>query len=411
MNDLLIFVLIVFLGLIPFGFGVVYFLYKRTIVMPVALMVFISSMFCAIVAFAVSEYGFNSLYWAIPTCLIFLVSTNAVFKKTIQKPLIDLKKQLDEVAKKGNLEITISDQYLSINNEMGDIMKSSKLMIESLHKTADFANQIAKGDFENEYELVSDKDKLGLSLQNMRNSLVEAKAKENERKKIEEQQNWVTNGIAKFSDILRSEQSVRNLSELFLSNLLDYMDANQGGLFIVNDEQEDNIYYELVGCVAYDRNKLLQRDFKVGEGLVGRCAYERKTIYLTEVPENYVNITSGLGTSNPRSIAIVPAIINDKVYAIMELASFHNLEKYQIEFLEKIGENIASSISTLKVNEQTQKLLEESKQQSEELAAQEEEMRQNLEELQATQEEMQRKENELLTLTEELQNKINEQDN
>jgi len=111
---------------------------------------------------------------------------------------------------------------------------------------------------------------------------------------------------------------------------------------------------------------------------------------MEEVPENYVHVTSGLGESNPRSILLVPAILNDEVYAVIELVSFNKFATYQIEFVEKIGENIASTLSNAKVGNRTNKLLEQSKQQSEELAAQEEEMRQNLEELQATQEEVER---------------------
>lgn len=408
MNDLLIFICIVLFALIPFGFGVVYMLYKKTIVMPVALMVFVSSMFCAIVAFAVSEFGFNSLYWAIPACLAFLVSTNAVFKKLIQKPLIDLKNQMDSITRSGDLTFTINEKYLHIKNEMGAIMRSTHGLISSLHGTSAFANEIAKENFNAKYKILSDKDVLGKSLQDMQSSLLEAEKREQIRKADEDRQKWITHGVAKFSDLLRSEHDVKKLGETFLSYLLDYLEAIQGGLFLLNDQDENQVFYELIACVAYDRKKLMNKTFKVGQGLVGRCAYEQKTIHLTEIPDDYVTITSGLGTSNPTNLLLIPAIVNEKVFAVLELASFQPFEDYHIEFLEKIGENIASSISTLRINEQTIALLEESKLKGEELAAQEEEMRQNMEELQATQEEMHRKESEMQNLIASLQERIKE---
>ena len=113
---------------------------------------------------------------------------------------------------------------------------------------------------------------------------------------------------------------------------------------------------------------------------------------MTDVPDNYVSITSGLGDANPRAILIVPLKFNDKVFGVIEMASFTEYEDYKIKFIEKLAESIASTISTVKVNMQTVKLLEDSKMKSEELASQEEEMRQNLEELQTTQEESARRE-------------------
>ena len=152
-----------------------------------------------------------------------------------------------------------------------------------------------------------------------------------------------------------------------------------------------------------------KKNIALGEGLVGRCAFESLPIILTDVPDNYINITSGLGDANPTSILLIPSVLNNKVYAVIELVSFENFNDFEIKFVINIGENLASTIANIKTNIQTQKLLEETSFQREELSAKEEEMRQNLEELQATQEEMKRKELELTKLNEELQSKLNAQ--
>ncbi len=222
----------------------------------------------------------------------------------------------------------------------------------------------------------------------MRKSLKIAKEQEAQRKLEDQKQNWATQGLAKFGEILRqNNDDMHEFSYHIISNLVKYIDANQGGIFMLNDDDKNDVYIELLSFYAYERRKYMEKRIEVGVGLIGRCVKEQKTIYMTDLPDEYINITSGLGQSRPNALLIVPLKVNDQIFGVVELAGFNQFEDHVIKFVEEVGESIASTISTTKINIRTSQLLEQSQQQSEEMAAQEEEMRQNMEELQATQEE------------------------
>ena len=290
------------------------------------------------------------------------------------------------------------------NDEIGEMAAALNALIRGLKETTDFALEIGKENFESGFVPLSENDDLGNALLEMRTNLNRAAIEDNRRKKEDEQRNWAAQGIAKFSDLLRqNNDNIEKLSSDVISNLVKYCDANQGGLFLINDDNPDNKYIEMSSAYAFNRKKFLENKIEMGVGLIGRAVQESETIYITDIPDNYITITSGLGDDNPKSILIVPLIINEKVYGVIEMASFKEFEKYKIDFIEKIGENIASTFSSVKINIRTAHLLETTKQQAEEMRAQEEEMRQNMEELQATQEESSRREAELEKKVEEFE--------
>jgi len=303
-------------------------------------------------------------------------------------------KKISAVIKDASLGKINNSIDIDRKDEVGLIGESSKLLMAGLTKTTQFAQEIGKGNYESEFELLSPDDTLGKALIEMRQNLIKAQQLEKEHQKENQKQDWVNKGLANFNEVLRTSSNTQELSHNILKNLIDYLNVNQGGLFIktINDEQEE--IYTLSSAIAYSRKKLINKNIPVGIGLVGRCAFEKKSIYITDVPNDYIDITSGLGTANPRVILIVPLISNNEVHGVIELASFNKLEEYKISFVEKLGESIASTLEASAVNERTKLLLEQSKIQSEEIAAQEEEMRQNLEELQATQEDSRHRESE-----------------
>jgi len=225
----------------------------------------------------------------------------------------------------------------------------------------------------------------------------------NKSRVVEEKQNWVATGIANIAEILRQEDGDQ-IYTILLTAIVKYIEANQGGLYLVNEDEAGEKYLELVSCYAFERQKFITKRIEIGQGLIGQCYLESEAMIIKEIPEEYINITSGLGDSPPTFIAIIPLKQENNIAGVLEIALFKELESYQIEFLNKLGEGIASFISTNSLNVKTKNLLEQSQMQMEQLRAQEEEMRQNMEELQATQEEMQRKEKEYIDRIEELEN-------
>ncbi len=294
---------------------------------------------------------------------------------------------------------------IETHDEIGDLIVKLNIFIDSLQKTAEFAVQLGQGNFDVEYKPLSDKDILGNALLRLREDLKRALEEEEKRKQEERIRQWTNEGISKFADILRQKtENLEELARIVIKNLVNYLNANQGAFFYLNDEDKNNVRLELLATYAYNRERKKKKYFKLGEGLVGTVALEKSTVYMTDIPEDYISITSGLGGAKPRSLLIVPLNAEDKIIGVIELASFNELKDYEIKFVERVAESIAATFSMTKINEITNKLLNQAQMQAAEMAAKEEEMRQNLEELKATQEEAARREAELQSLLNGIEN-------
>lgn len=262
-----------------------------------------------------------------------------------------------------------------------------------VQKLTGFIEAIASGNYTVDLNS-GDQDELNGTLITMRDRL---------RKNAEEdqQRNWASTGLAQGGEILR----INNAQELYdsvIKFVVKYTASNQGGLFVLTDDDQDK-QLELVSCYAYERKKFLSRKVGIGQGMIGQCFLEKEKIHLVEIPEDYVNITSGLGAANPSSLLLIPLKTNDVVYGVLELASFKPYKDHEIEWVERLAESIASTVASVRANENMRQLLEQTQQQAEEMKSQEEEMRQNMEELSATQEEMSRKEREYISRISELE--------
>jgi signal transduction histidine kinase/putative methionine-R-sulfoxide reductase with GAF domain len=307
-------------------------------------------------------------YWATATMANSLTKSIITVKDSLQD--LSSGKKIDKIEVKHN-------------NEIGIMTASLNSLVDGVNAYSMFAREIGNGNLDADFKALGDEDELGNSLIQMRNNLKKIDLKEKEQK-------WLSEGIATINDLLRVSDNLKELCKQLTGKIARHLNANQISIYLL--EKEDNhAYIELVASFAYDRDKHHAQRINVGDGLLGQAVLEKNYIYLAQVPDNYVKITSGLGDATPTALIIFPLIYNEEVEGVIEIASFHKFEQFEIEFLKKATESIAASISTTKTAERTRALLEETRQMSEEMKAQEEELRQNNEELQATQEEMARK--------------------
>ena len=311
--------------------------------------------------------------------ILTAIGISILFSKSLLQPLNSMTGTLDMVSKGILPEKIESDS----NDEFGQMATKVDGLVQTLKGSAQFARLVGEGKFDAPYKPASEDDMLGLALLNMRENLIENERKDKER-------NWIVRGVAEVAEILRMHDSLDALGDDVLQFIIEKIGAIQGVFYIVNDEQKEKLI-EMRASFAYGRKKYLKKSFRFAEGLVGQAAAERDYVMRTEIPTEYVTISSGiLGDQKPNCILIVPLITNEEVYGVVEFAGLKKFDPSQIKFVQELSLILARTIFNIKVNERTRKLLGESQTLSAELTEKQEVLRQNAEEMRATQEELQR---------------------
>lgn len=165
-----------------------------------------------------------------------------------------------------------------------------------------------------------------------------------EEAKVEAQKRrWVSQSIQELGDMVRYQKDERNIFDQIISNVVKTLEANQGSFYKVEGEGKDT-FVQLKACYAYSRKKYIDQRLSPGEGLIGQCYLEKELIYLTDIPQGYTYITSGLGEATPNSLLVLPLTFNGKVEGIIEIASFKLLEEHQHEYLEGVGSLLGNFI-------------------------------------------------------------------
>jgi len=355
----------------------------------------------------------RTLTWSLITLaiLIVIVVLIAAFymSTNIILPTMKLRNYVELMGKGEIPEINIRSRKTAVG-QMTEAVHSLK---ESLMRTADFARNIGAGNFDIEYKPLSEHDELGIALVQMRESLHKANQDNQFR-------HWMSTGFARINEVLRDNNNdISKLTDEIIAVMVRHLHAFHGGIYLIEtDEISGEEWIQLHGSFAMDQRLKAKSKLNVGEGLIGQAIKNGECIHLENAPNSYVSISSGLGEAPASHILIVPLRYRGKVYGAVELASFNSFAPSESQFIENSGETMASTIASVKVNMLTQRLLDETRLQTERLASQEEEMRQTNDELshqsqllQASEEELKESNLELKANARELehQNEILEQ--
>jgi HAMP domain-containing protein len=194
------------------------------------------------------------------------------------------------------------------------------------------------------------------------------------------EQDWLKTNLARFTRMLQGQRDMTTVSQMVLSELAPLVDAQQG-VFYVNSGNNGNALMQLLGSYAFTERKNLANEFRPGQGLVGQCVLERERILLTNVPDDYIHIGSGLGQGTPLNIIVLPVLFENEVKAVIELASFNRFNDTHLTFLDQLTESIGIVLNTIEANTRTEQLLQQSQALATELQSQQDELKKTNEQL------------------------------
>ncbi|NNG21904.1 HAMP domain-containing protein [Telluria aromaticivorans] len=180
------------------------------------------------------------------------------------------------------------------------------------------------------------------------------------------QQDWLKTNLARFTRLLQGQRDLQAVTKLILSELAPLVSAHHG-VFYMMDSQETDARLRMIASYGYRSSRKLPTSFLPGEGLVGQCALEKTRIWLTDVPRDYIVVSSGLGAAPPNNIVVLPILFEQQVKAVIEIASLDRFTETHLSFLDQLMESIGVVLNTIEANSRTESLLTQSQSLAQEL--------------------------------------------
>jgi signal transduction histidine kinase/DNA-binding response OmpR family regulator/HAMP domain-containing protein len=258
-------------------------------------------------------------------------------------------------------------------------------LTNQVRSIAEVATAVTKGDLtrsiavEASGEMAALKDNINEMIRNLKDQTLK-----------NAEQDWLKTNLARFSRMLQGERDLATVSNLIMSELAPLVNA-QYGVFYVSTRDGDEAKLELAASYGADRAEEIKREFHLREGLVGQAAADKRPILLKDVPADFIRIGSGLGGGKPANVSILPALFEDDVKAVIELASFSEFNETHQNFLNQLMESVGIVLNTIAATMRTEGLLKQSQLLTQELQARQTELTRKQEELHVTNEELQEK--------------------
>ncbi|WP_198649958.1 response regulator [Zobellella maritima] len=302
------------------------------------------------------------------------------------KRLVRAATQLEQ----GDLDVTVK---VDSNDETGALANTFNQMTQRLRHVEAVVRATAAEDFSKQVQVQGEKDRLAQSINKMSDNL---KHLATDRRN----QDWMKSGLAELHYKMRHEHELLPLTQLVMTYLANYLKAQVGVCYLAEGER-----LKLITSYAYKKRNNNDNEFRFGEGLIGQAALEQQSILYSQMPDQQqpLTINSGMGESQPADVIVLPLVHEDRVEAVLALGVDRRYSEIELEFLERVAHSIAISIHVTRTQQQLVQLLEESKQQSEELQTQQEELKAANEELEEHADMLARSEAALRSKSEELQ--------
>jgi len=238
---------------------------------------------------------------------------------------------------------------------------------------AEVATAVTKGDLtrsikvEAQGEVAALKDTINEMIRNLRDTTLK-----------NSEQDWLKTNLAKFSRMLQGQRDLLTVGRLILSELAPVVSAQQAVFYTLDGAADEAQGLRLLASFATTPRKT---EFALGEGLIGQCAIENKKMLLRNVPRDYVEISSGLGSAAPLNLIVLPVVFERQVMAVLELASFDSFSPTHQAFLDDLMESIGIVLNTIQANTRTEDLLRQSQSLAKELQSQQEVLQKTNQEL------------------------------
>ena len=258
-----------------------------------------------------------------------------------------------------------------------DVNQLAANLTNQVRAIAEVATAVTEGDLTRQVSVEASgevavlKDKLNEMIRNLRETM---------RQNTE--QDWLKTNLERFTRMLQGQRDLATVSKMILSELTPLVSAQHGVFYALTEPSDGGEpMLEFQAGYGYKERKHLSNSFRLGEGLVGQCALEKERILLTDVPADYIQISSGLGESPPLNIIVLPILFEGSVRAVIELASFAAFSATHQSLLDQLTESIGLVLNTVAATSVTEKLLEQSQSQAQELQSRQEQLHQSNEEL------------------------------